>query len=68
MLTLVSAMVLLSPQAPPAEYFANHRLFCPPGIACHGPKALLPVRVTPRDSAGPIQLPQEGKPRQAKHR
>lgn len=67
MLTLISAMVFLSPQASVTQPFANHRLFCPPGIACHGPKAMLPVRVTPRDSAGPIQLPQAGKPRQVKH-
>lgn len=44
MLALVSALVLLSPDARAEQYLKKFHVFCPPGIACHGPKAMLPVR------------------------
>lgn len=44
MLALVSALVLLNPDVRAAQYLKNHRLFCPPGVVCHGIKAMLPAR------------------------
>ncbi len=67
MLTLVSALVLLSPDARAEQYLKNYRLFCPPGAACHGPRAILPAAPVVANTK-PIQLPLPGKRLQVKHR